>query len=501
VAARLSGDDDPAVRVAAALAREEPAQIRAALIDALRHGAAGDPHLRYKAAWNLARHATAATFTDLLGDKNADLRLAGLIAVDVACYEGYPSKADALTILGRALGEPAHPEDLDHLLTLVRLNWDKSLTPGVQRLLARTDTPGVTTARALLLLRSRSAVVSPAVLAAAGKRLLAAVDRGTVPLSSRADAELYLEFLEAEGPTESGLKQLDRLLSSGPGEARLAAHAAARRFGPKAGVLAERLWPRLLDPKVRAEERVELLATLARVESKPNPERWERLLNDSQPAVRAETVRWWRAFKGQSEMVAVLTRCGPELARKSPELAEDLVPVLAELGADPKRLGLRVQETTRDVLAEQTLAALTRLPKAEESQRTLAGRMVFERSACVKCHTTVDRDTPRAPSLKGIGRGQKPEYLIESVLYPSKVIKTGFETELIVLKSGKTLTGLVKDEGATLRVLSADSEARIAKADIEERSVQKVSLMPEGQEKGLSRREFLDLIVYLRSLR
>ena len=79
---------------------------------------------------------------------------------------------------------------------------------------------------------------------------------------------------------------------------------------------------------------------------------------------------------------------------------------------------------------------------------------VFERGACTKCHTSVNQNTPLAPSLQGIGKGQKPEYLVESVLFPSKIIKTGFETERIVTKSGKMLTGLVKEDGAVLRVMN-----------------------------------------------
>src|SRR5262249_18521670 len=61
-AKKLADDADPAVRVAAALARTEPAAVRGALLDALRHGAAGDSHLRYEASWHLARNATADAF-------------------------------------------------------------------------------------------------------------------------------------------------------------------------------------------------------------------------------------------------------------------------------------------------------------------------------------------------------------------------------------------------------------------------------------------------------
>src|SRR5262249_38325788 len=44
--------------------------------------------------------------------------------------------------------------------------------------------------------------------------------------------------------------------------------------------------------------------------------------------------------------------------------------------------------------------------------------------------------TPLAPSLKGIA-AQKIDYLLESVLFPSKIIKTGFESETITTTDGK----------------------------------------------------------------
>ncbi len=72
---------------------------------------------------------------------------------------------------------------------------------------------------------------------------------------------------------------------------------------------------------------------------------------------------------------------------------------------------------------------------------------------------------------------------------------------MIVTKDGKSLSGLVREDGAFLRVLTADRETRIARKDVEERSIQKLSIMPEGQEKLMSRREFLDLLAYLASLK
>jgi len=498
----LAKDEDPAVRVEAALARQQPEQIRLALLDALAHGAAKDAHLRYEAAWHLAKTADAATFTQLLASADADVRLTGLIALDIACFEAFSSKEAALETLAKGLQDPTS-RDLDLLLTLAQLNWDKALVTAVEKLASRADTtPGVT-ARALVLLRARSPQ-SQAVIASAGKRFVEAVEQGAIKINSPVEILLLLEFLAAEGPTPFALKQLGGQLHSGNPQVRGAAQELARRFGHKAAPLAPALWPRLFDAKAKPEDRIEYLATVARVEAQPARSNWEKLLGDPQALVRTEAVRWWRSFKEQPEMIALLVERAPELVKQDPALKDELAVVLAHLGVDPavrQKLDLNPPNPDKKVLTEQTLAALGKLSAEEKQRRPIQGRMVFERNACVQCHTSINQDTPLAPSLKGIGREQKPPYLVESVLEPSRIIKTGFDMEIVITKDGKVLQGLVKDEGKMLRILNLDRDVRIAKTDIEERSVQKASIMPDGQEKLLSPREFEDLIAYLLSLK
>ena len=106
VAKRLAKDEDPAVLVAAAQGRGDAAEIRAALRDALTRGAAADPHLRYEAAWHLAKHADRDAFTSLLNADDKNVHLAGLIALDVACFEAFASKEAALAILAQQLENP-----------------------------------------------------------------------------------------------------------------------------------------------------------------------------------------------------------------------------------------------------------------------------------------------------------------------------------------------------------------------------------------------------------
>jgi hypothetical protein len=195
VARELRSDGSTAVRLEAALALPKSEQV-AALLEVLQHGAARDAHLRYEAAWHLARHADSATFTSLLAGTEEE-RLAGLIALDVACYEDLPSKPAALEVLARALEEPGKT-DPDLLLTLAQLNGDKAVLAVLEKLVMRPDLPPAVTARALLVLRARAGGVALGVLTAAGKRFLEAVEKGSVRLASASDQMLLLQLLEAE---------------------------------------------------------------------------------------------------------------------------------------------------------------------------------------------------------------------------------------------------------------------------------------------------------------
>lgn len=499
-ASKLSKDADPAVRVEAALTLSAPAEIRAALVDALNHGAAKDEHLRYEAAWHLAMNADRAAFTQLLQADAADVRLAGLIALDVACYENFSTKSVALEALGQALADPGK---LDHalLLTVAHLNGDASLAPALGKLAARSDLPVATTAKAILVLKAKGGDLSKSLGAAAGKRLVEAVQQGALKIASPADQLVLFDFLESEGPTPFAMQQIGNQLRSNQPALRQAAHVLARKFGPKSASLADQLWPAVLSPTTKLEDAVEYLSTLARIDSPPRKESWQKLLEHPNPLVRAEAVRWWRGFKGQPALISLLDQAAPKLTVEDADLADDLSVVYRHLEHPaPKGLSLSPPEKNKETLAQQTLAILAKLPAPEKQKRAALGLQVFERAACTRCHTTATQTTPLAPSLKGIA-AQKLDYLVESVLYPSKIIKTGFEAESLVTTSGKVLTGLVKDEGTHLRVLSLDKEVRIAKAEIESRALTKTSIMPEGQETQMSRREFVDLIAFLATLK
>jgi putative heme-binding domain-containing protein len=290
------------------------------------------------------------------------------------------------------------------------------------------------------------------------------------------------------------LKQIEAQLRSTNKDLRLAAHTLARRFGPRAASLGKGLWPAILNPKSKFEDTVENLSTIARIQGTADDLNWKAvLLHHEDPYVRMEAVRWWRIFKGGGN-VDLLVDNESHLVEKDKNAREDVAFVIRYLqGKGP-------EPVDKDALTKYALKELAEMPAVDRPKRAAMGLQVFERNACTRCHTTATQTTLLAPSLKGIA-AQKVDYLIESVLYPSKVIKTGFEAEQIELKNGKVLTGLVKDDGKFLRVLSLDKDERIARDEVESRATTKVSVMPDGQEATLSRREFVDLMLYLQTLK
>ena len=118
-----------------------------------------------------------------MSDSDENVRLAGLIAIDVACYDGFDSKPSAVAVLNQrlaALGEL----DLSLLIDIVTSNPGADAVDGLRRLLAVPDAPVTAKTQVLLVLRSQPGGLSDELLKAAGRHLLEAVDAGEMQLKS-----------------------------------------------------------------------------------------------------------------------------------------------------------------------------------------------------------------------------------------------------------------------------------------------------------------------------
>jgi putative heme-binding domain-containing protein len=176
-------------------------------------------------------------------------------------------------------------------------------------------------------------------------------------------------------------------------------------------------------------------------------------------------------------------------AREAPALVEAFTRA-GGLGAGPRPLGA---EEMRRMVAD-----VARLGDAAR------GEKVFRRPdlACLKCHAIAGAGGQVGPDLVSIGASAPVDYLIDSLLLPSKAIKENYNALLVETKKGQLFTGVKVRETKTELVLrnGEDQEVAIPLNQIDTRENSKKSLMPEGLADTLTRGELLDLVRFLSEL-
>ena len=118
------------------------------------------------------------------------------------------------------------------------------------------------------------------------------------------------------------------------------------------------------------------------------------------------------------------------------------------------------------------------------------------------CHKVGGKGGVIGPDLSSIGASAPVDYLIESLIEPSKKIKEGYRMSLVTAKNGDVFAGAIVREDQNVVVIrnAAGNESRVPKPSIKTRETSPVSLMPSGLTTSLREDEFVDLIAYLASL-
>jgi cytochrome c oxidase cbb3-type subunit III len=136
----------------------------------------------------------------------------------------------------------------------------------------------------------------------------------------------------------------------------------------------------------------------------------------------------------------------------------------------------------------------------------VAGRKVFfdekSKGQCAKCHT-IDREGGRVgPPLDRIAARRSPEFIMESILEPSKDIDPNYEAVLVVTTKGTAITGLrVNESNFNIQVREENGKFHsFLKSELESVTVLKKSLMPENIAEVLTVKELHDLFAYLMTL-
>jgi putative membrane-bound dehydrogenase-like protein len=161
-------------------------------------------------------------------------------------------------------------------------------------------------------------------------------------------------------------------------------------------------------------------------------------------------------------------------------------------------------------LARAQFPAASDAPGSERKSAVLAlqgdarnGQKLFfgERARCYSCHRFYERGGEIGPDLSAValkyGRGE----LLESILNPSAAIAFGYDAWMVETTDGSLYTGFITSDNGKQLVLK-DTTGRLevlASAEVETKTKQKLSVMPDNAAMGLSEQELADLLEFLRS--
>ncbi len=187
-----------------------------------------------------------------------------------------------------------------------------------------------------------------------------------------------------------------------------------------------------------------------------------------------------------------VAKIAQRIARSTGQVHQPLIDALTKAG----RLTSAKWEATPVVMKE----LLEAVAKEGSAAR---GELVYRRKElnCLKCHGIGGSGGQIGPDMTSIGASAQPDYLLESLLLPSKAIKENYNTTVVATVDGKVLTGIKQRENKDELVLR-DAEGKditIPTKDIDDRKDGK-SLMPEGLVDGLTKQELVDLTRFLSEL-
>jgi putative membrane-bound dehydrogenase-like protein len=224
-------------------------------------------------------------------------------------------------------------------------------------------------------------------------------------------------------------------------------------------------------PNYTAEERIDALNTLAARPSYANA-LLDAVAKKQIPAstVSADIVRQLRNLKNQEVAKRINDVWG--VVRDSP--AERVKAI-----ADAKKM-------------------LTTAPQAPPD--LVKGREIFTKT-CAQCHTLFGVGGKVGPDITGANRASL-DYLLENILDPSAVIPKEYAATVIELKSGRTITGIIRgDTPVALTVVTVNETLVLPKKEIDSQVTSKISMMPDDLLKGMKEDEVRALIAYLQSPR
>jgi len=213
----------------------------------------------------------------------------------------------------------------------------------------------------------------------------------------------------------------------------------------------------------------------------------------------------WRSLLGNTGAGAVMAAALPKSGFPSAQAKAGLRAEREAGGKEPELVVALIRAAgLQGGEAELSKAELMKMAESVRKNGDAArGERIFrsQQQSCATCHAIGGVGGHVGPDLTSIGASAQLDYLIDSVYYPNKEIKDGFQSCLIETRDGEELAGIPVRENDRELVLrtAADKEAVIAKSQIVSRKTGG-SLMPSGLADNLSMKQQLDLFRFLSEL-
>jgi putative heme-binding domain-containing protein len=158
----------------------------------------------------------------------------------------------------------------------------------------------------------------------------------------------------------------------------------------------------------------------------------------------------------------------------------------------------------KDQKAEEAATVARLIAAARQNGDADRGAAVFTdlRFGCLSCHKVGPQGGEIGPDLTTVGRCLTPELIAESVLWPGRQVKPGFEALSVATADGRILEGYKQSETATeltLKIVATSQTVRLARSDIEEVKIQG-TLMPDRLADAMSADQRRDLVRFLMGL-
>jgi putative membrane-bound dehydrogenase-like protein len=220
-----------------------------------------------------------------------------------------------------------------------------------------------------------------------------------------------------------------------------------------------------------------------------------------------DTIAFVRSPKAVEAMAELLREAGPVkslatawmLNRAGGEWRDfGVMPLLKRHGIyDPDRV--EIQEIT---VAE---APKSRLPSAREIAKLKGdpalGRQIA--TACTTCHLIDGLGVDYGPELRGWVASQSVEAFIDAVLNPSGSIAHGYDGEIVKLKDGREVHGLIYSQGDPLMIRSTGGVSQLIPAKMIAGKTKELrrSLMLSAEQLGLNAQLVADLAAFFSDYR